>query len=411
MRLNDAHLHFADPDRLGELERYLHEAQVRRIAAASLPDAARIHFNPEVLYAKLRLSPRCYGFASLDYSARLHPELFPGEAAGPDLAAQVDRLRAAGFDGLKLFLGKPAFQQRVSLRLDDPPVAQALERAATLELPALIHVADPPVFWTRGPLTGSAGPTYEELQAQALAVLDGHPRLTVVFAHLLMMAHDLPRLAGTLSAYPNAHVDLAPGLYFYAELDRRAEEARAFLLRFRERVLFGSDGFWFPPDYDAFAGSSLADNLQRARRLAEFLAGDGELENPFPYTQDERPRLRGLGLGRSREGRLALRNILRDNFRRLFPASPVPVDAEACARYTEGVAERALRLAVGPAGGRTVGPAVGYGRDQGEPLAAGTAPETAARRAEELVRLAARFRGGLARGAGPSPAPMRNPPC
>jgi hypothetical protein len=29
------------------------------------------------------------------------------------LAAQVDRLAELGFDGLKLFLGKPGFQQRV----------------------------------------------------------------------------------------------------------------------------------------------------------------------------------------------------------------------------------------------------------------------------------------------------------
>jgi predicted TIM-barrel fold metal-dependent hydrolase len=366
MKLSDAHIHFACHRRLEELERYLADARVGRFALASLPDAHCIHFNPEVLYAKMRLGRRCYALGSFDYSARLHPGLFPSEET--DLAAQVERLRGLGFDGLKVFLGKPGFQRQVGWSLTEAPVARALERAAALGLPALIHVADPPVFWTRGPLAGQQAPGFEELQAQALAVLDRHPRLKVIFAHLLMMAHDLPRLGGILAAHPNALLDLAPGLYFYGELHRRAAEAREFLLRFRSRVLFGSDGFWFCPDFDAFPYSSLAENLQRTRRLADFLATDRELDNPFPYTREEQPRLRGLGLARSREGRRALRAILRDNFRRLFPGRPAALDPEACARYAEAMA---ARLAKAP----------------------GASP-VCALRARELAELAACFRRG-----------------
>jgi predicted TIM-barrel fold metal-dependent hydrolase len=367
MRIDDAHVHFASAPRLGELERCLSEGRVSRLAAVSLPDARGIHFNPEVLYAKLRLGRRCYGLGSFDHCARLHPDLFRsgegGEASGQDageeldLAGQVDRLRELGFDGLKVFLGKPAFQRQVGLSLTDPPVERALARAAALGLPALIHVADPPVFWTAGPLAAAAGgpesaadlppavPGYEELQAQALAVLDRHPRLIVIFAHLLMMAHDLPRLAGILAAHPNAYLDLAPGLYFYGELARRAEEAREFLIRFRQRLLFGSDAFWFDPAFEGLPLSPAAENLRRGRRLLEFLVTEHEMDNPFPYTREAQPRLRGLGLGRSREGRRALREILRGNFRRLFPRTPAPVDPAACARYAEQTAARARRLA------------------------------------------------------------------
>ena len=382
MKASDAHIHFACHRRLEELERYLADARVDRCALASLPDAHRIHFNPEALYAKMRLGRRCYALGSLDYSARLYPRLFPGEQ--PDLAAQVDRLRRLGFDGLKVFLGKPGFQRQVGWSLTEAPVARALERAAALGLPALIHVAEPPVFWTRGPLADQQAPGYEELQAQALAVLDRHQRLTVVFAHLLMMAHDLPRLGGILDAHPNALLDLAPGLYFYGELHRQAAEAREFLIRFRDRVLFGSDGFWSSPDYDAFPYSSPAENLQRTRRLAYFLATERELDNPFPYTREEQPRLRGLGLARSREGRRALRSILRDNFRRLFAEHPAPVDPAACARYAEQMGERAARLVEQPAEGLA-------------PRAAGV------RRARELAQLAACFRRGPAAAAGAGP--------
>ena len=85
----------------------------------SLPDPERIHFNPEVLYAKLALGRRCYALGSFDYAAQLYPHLFPGEEL--DLASQVESLGELGFDGLKVFLGKPGFQQRAGLRLTDPP--------------------------------------------------------------------------------------------------------------------------------------------------------------------------------------------------------------------------------------------------------------------------------------------------
>ena len=342
MRLHDAHLHFAGRGRLEELKRYLADARVERLAAVSLPDPQRVNFNPEVLFAKLQLGSRCWGFGSLDYSARFCPQRFPGEIL--DLAAQVACLQKLGFDGLKLFLGKPGFQERVGLRLDDPPVTQALERAAALDLPALVHVADPPVFWTRGPLAGGTGPTYEDLQAQALSVLDEHPALTVIFPHLLMMAHDLPRLAGILSTHPGARLDLAPGLYFYGELARKADEAREFLLRFSDRLLFGTDGLWFEADYEAFPPASLVGNLERASRLVDFLSGTRETDNPFPYSREERPTVRGLGLGGSPAGRRALRGILRENFRALFPGAPAAVDPAEAARYAEEIAERRDRL-------------------------------------------------------------------
>lgn len=387
MRLDDAHVHFASAPRLEELERCLREGRVSRLAAVSLPDARGIHFNPEVLYAKLRLGRRCYGLGSFDYCARLHPDLFRGEKDGAegaeelDLAGQVDRLRELGFDGLKVFLGKPAFQRRVGLSLTDPPVERALARAAAVGLPALIHVADPPVFWARGPLTAEAAPGvpgYEELQAQALAVLERHPRLTVVFAHLLMMAHDLPRLAGILTAHPNAHLDLAPGLYFYGELSRDAAEAREFLIRFRQRILFGSDGFWFDPSFEGLPFSSAAENLQRGRRLAEYLASEREMDNPFPYTRERQPRVRGLGLARRRDGRRALREMLRGNFRRLFPQTPAPVDPAEVARYAQQTAARARRLAEAP---------------EGCPAA-----ERRARELTELAKLASRRAGPAAGG-------------
>ena len=65
------------------------------------------------------------------------------------------------------------------------------------------------------------------------------------------MGWDLDRVAKLLDAYPNAHVEISARLQ---ELGRQPYTTRRFLLRYQDRVLFGSDGvpgrdpdqFWRP---------------------------------------------------------------------------------------------------------------------------------------------------------------------
>jgi predicted TIM-barrel fold metal-dependent hydrolase len=269
---------------------------------------------------------------------------------GLDLAGQVDRLRELGFDGLKIFLGKPSFQSELGLKLDGPEVLAALKRAESLGMPVLIHIADPLIFWSYRNLPGfippgweravgrgggPAIPDYEELQRQAVAVLSACPDLTVIFPHLLSMGQDIPRLARILDSHPRAFLDLAPGLYFYYELDRQREAARDFFARYRKRVLFGTDAFWFPSWFSEFPYASVEDNLERGRHLLRFLETEETLDNPFVPTQSIRRQVRGLGLDRE-----IVETICLDNFNDLYPPEPRAVDSRACAVYLDGFPKR-----------------------------------------------------------------------
>jgi predicted TIM-barrel fold metal-dependent hydrolase len=346
----------------------------------SLPDRRRINFNPEVLYAKARLGARCYGLAAFDYGELLRrppPQAVPPGAGPraaspraaspravppgpmppasvpsadgaemPDLGRQVERYHALGFDGLKIFLGKPTFQRELGLKLSNPPLLAALKRAESLGLPALIHIADPPVFWSpRDPsgfvppgwdraLEAGVLPSYQELQRQARQLLRACPDLKVVFPHLMSMAQDLSGLAEILENHPGVYLDLAPGLYFFYELDRQRRAAREFFSRYRERLLFGSDAFLFPEWFSEFPYATVEDNLQRARRLLGFLEGEAELDNPFEPTRRLKGRLRGLGLERD-----ILSKILRSNFLGLYGESSRPVGGPACLEYLDGFLE------------------------------------------------------------------------
>jgi len=347
--LIDSHIHFSSHDRLGELRRYCREVGAQKVCVLSLPLKQRINFNPEVLFAKAHLGSTCYGLASFDYSP-----LFFGAAGGPaggtlDPVGQVERFRELGFDGVKIFLGKPSFQSQLGLRLDNPRVIGAFKRAESLDMPVLIHIADPLIFWSyqsvpgfippgweQAVAEGGGGiPAYEDLQAQALKVLEACPDLTVIFPHLLSMGQDVPRLARILETYPRVYLDLAPGLYFYYELDRQRDAAREFFARHSRRILFGTDAFWFPRWFREFPYTTVEDNLNRARHLLAFLESEEVLDNPFVPTQGIQKQVRGLGLGAD-----IMRRIRAENFTDLYPPVPRPVEPEACLGYLDDFLNR-----------------------------------------------------------------------
>jgi predicted TIM-barrel fold metal-dependent hydrolase len=359
--LIDSHIHFCSHDRLSELQRYRPEIGAEKICVLSLPVKRRINFNPEILFAKAHLGSNCYGLASFDYSPLFYPRSRgPGRSGGAgaggdradlDLPGQVERFRELGFDGLKIFLGKPSFQRELGLKLNDSEVLEALKRAESLQMPVLIHIADPLIFWSYQSVPGfippgweqavksgggSGGiPSYEELQRQGVEVLEACPDLTVIFPHLLSMGQDLSRLAGILAKYPRVYLDLAPGLYFYYELDRQRNEAREFFARFAKRILFGTDAFWFPDWFSEFPRASVEDNLKRGRHLLRFLASEKQLDNPFVPTRRIQKQVRGLGLDPD-----IMRRIRAENFLELYPPAPQELDPDACLGYLDDFMEQ-----------------------------------------------------------------------
>lgn len=137
------------------------------------------------------------------------------------------------------------------LRLDDSRLDPFWRKCAELNMPVNIHIADHPSCWKPlGPnqertpdfqgfnLYGKNVPTYEELLATRDRMLDRHRGTTFIFCHLSNIGNDLAALAKTMDRYPNMYVDIAARDY---EIGRQPRAARAFLERYRQRVLFGTD--------------------------------------------------------------------------------------------------------------------------------------------------------------------------
>ena len=164
--------------------------------------------NPAALLLKLR-QPQAYAFGGL-----MHPA--PGTFLAPEAyAAQALQLRAAGFDGIKLF-GKPQVRRALGVPFDAPvwrPLFETLERE---QIPVLFHLGDPREFWhweTAPAFARENGFVYDapddipfdQQYAEIDRLLDRFPGLRIVFAHFFFLSDDLPRLAGFLDRHPYRH--------------------------------------------------------------------------------------------------------------------------------------------------------------------------------------------------------------
>jgi predicted TIM-barrel fold metal-dependent hydrolase len=143
------------------------------------------------------------------------------------------------------------------LRIDDPRWDPIWAACGQLGLPVLFHVADPLAFFDpidetnerfeeliRHPewsFHGNGYPTHQELMSAFERVLERHPQTDFIGAHMASLAEDLAGLGKLLDRHPNLYLDIASRI---AELGRQPFTARAFLLRYQDRILFGTDGPW-----------------------------------------------------------------------------------------------------------------------------------------------------------------------
>lgn len=197
-------------------------------------------------------------FCQLDWS------LLARDGSSAPLVAQLERAAAVGAVGLKVWkdLGLSVRDRRGGLvAVDDARLSDVWSTAGRLGLPVLIHTADPMAFWrpldrhnerfeelARHPSwhhRPGRGPTHGELVSALESVLAAHRGTTFIGAHLASCAEDLARVGRMLDAHPNLVVDLAAR---EAELGRQPRAARAFLVRYVDRALWGTDGFPFSRD-------------------------------------------------------------------------------------------------------------------------------------------------------------------
>ena len=134
-----------------------------------------------------------------------------------------------------------------------------------LNIPVLIHSADPSSFWKpkdkfnerwlelrqkpgryRDPKSNAS---FEEILSEQHAMFKKHPNTTFINAHMGWMANDLDRLSSHLDNNPNVVTEIGAIL---AELGRQPKRAREFFVEYQDRILFGKDAHKLSEYYTYF---------------------------------------------------------------------------------------------------------------------------------------------------------------
>ena len=182
----------------------------------------------------------------------------PGWAA--TAVAQLEADKKAGALGIGEI--SKAFGLRIKkadgtrLTIDDPDLDPVWEAAGRLNLPVLIHTAEPQEFFEPIDVTNErwlelalyrdrrypAGefPRFEALMTERNRMFKKHPKTTFIAAHFAYHANDLARMATLFDEHPNVYTEVGAIL---AELGRQPRAARAFFLKYQDRILFGKDSF------------------------------------------------------------------------------------------------------------------------------------------------------------------------
>lgn len=191
-----------------------------------------------------------------------------GPGYGAAMARQLEADVKAGALGLGEIMKNFGLRARKAdgsrLKVDDPELDPVWEACARLNIPVLIHTAEPQEFfepidsknerWLELALYADrrypAGqfPRFEELVAERNNLFRKHPKTTFVAAHFGWHANDLGRLGKLFDDMPNVYTETGAIL---AELGRQPRAAHDFFVKYQDRIIFGKDSYQ-PDEYPYF---------------------------------------------------------------------------------------------------------------------------------------------------------------
>lgn len=192
-------------------------------------------------------------FANVNWNGAGTPEWRQRETAALRQAVKD------GAIGLKVFkeLGLRNTKSDGSrLEIDDPDLDPIWQVCAELDIPVLIHTADPAQFfepidyhnerWLELGLFPNRAypqdqyPSFETLMGERDRMFARNPKTRYIAAHFGWHGNDFGRASRMLDKMPNVYLEVAAVLY---EFGRQPRAATAFFTKYQDRVLFGKDTY------------------------------------------------------------------------------------------------------------------------------------------------------------------------
>ncbi|MFZ0299955.1 MAG: amidohydrolase family protein [Candidatus Sulfotelmatobacter sp.] len=250
------------------------------------------------------------------------PYKFNSPSFSADAIRQIDRDFAQGAVAVKVWKNvgmeiKDSSGQYVMA--DDPKFEPIYQDIAAHGKTLMTHLAEPDVAWGPPDAADPSWSYYQENPQWYVAnrpgfpskqkileardhVLAENPKLRMVGVHLGSMERDLDNIARHLDKYPNFAIDTAARMEYLMLMP--PEKVTAFLIKYQDRVLYGTD-------LDLHADAEVADALTEWRST---YARDWKFLATGETLTVEGKQVRGLSLPRP-----VLQKIFHDNAVRWIP--------------------------------------------------------------------------------------------
>jgi predicted TIM-barrel fold metal-dependent hydrolase len=178
---------------------------------------------------------------------------------GAKAAAQLEQDVRNGAIGLKIFKQtgmRTRKKDGTRLTIDDPEIDPLWDTAGRLNIPVIIHTAEPQEFFEQPTYTNErwlelslfrdrrnyepGQVKFETLMTERNNVFKKHPKTRFIAAHFGWHGNDLARAAKLLDTFPNVVLEVAAVLYDFGRQPRAAHD---FFVKYQDRILFGKDAY------------------------------------------------------------------------------------------------------------------------------------------------------------------------
>lgn len=315
------HAHLCDPNRVEPFLESLSKTGITHAALLSLTCAPRYEKvqNLSLLWWKSRFEKLKLSVFGSVHETDVYASI-PYEV-------QAEKLLELGCDGMKFLQMKPDVRKAIGKGLDHKSYDKMFSMLEERKVPVIIHSGDPENFWDTSTMTpeeiakgyGYGDGTFlscQEHYDECFRMLDKHPDLSVVFAHMFFLSNRIDEAERIMQTYPNVRFDLTPGWEMYVAFGKNIDKWHDFFERYSHRILFGTD-----------SGDHKYNEAELHNLVYSSITHDkSEFEMPgFPgkFT-------RGLDLSQT-----AVANICYNNYEKLVGKDVVSVDMDGVYKCAE----------------------------------------------------------------------------
>jgi hypothetical protein len=229
---------------------------------------------------------------------------------------EISKMMDQGFSIAKSWFG-PRWRDYIEdvpsdFRINHPKLDPIYEALVNSDIPLIIHISDPDTYYANQYKDSEKYGLKEDHLQELEDVLSQHRKLRVQVPHFGAQPeiHRLPELSRWLDEYPNVVVDTASSRWMARELSKDVKKSREFMIKYSDRVLFGTDVVGGRGDRDYFSGRYIAQRI---------LWETGERDTPLPIPDADTVNTGGTFINGLDLPMDVLRKLYWENANRLYP--------------------------------------------------------------------------------------------